>query len=60
MIPKFLEGGAYGVLNDVLSILHADDGYAQPNRYEVIINPPSLCLLYIVKFGVSLLLNSRD
>jgi len=42
MIPKFLEGGAYGVLNDLLSILHADDGYAQPNRYEVIINPPSL------------------
>ena len=41
MIPKFLEGGAYGVLNDLLSILHADDGYAQPNRYEVIINPPS-------------------
>ena len=42
MIPKFLEGGAYGVLNDLLSILHDDDGYAHPNRYEVIINPPSL------------------
>ena len=41
MIPKFLEGGAYGVLNDLVSILHDNDGYAQPNRFEVIIIPPS-------------------
>ena len=40
-IPKFLEGGAYGLLNDVLSMFHSNDGYAQPNRYEVIILPPS-------------------
>ena len=40
-IPNFLEGGAYGLLNDVLSMFHSNDGYAQPNRYEVIILPPS-------------------
>ena len=40
-IHNFLEGGAYGLLNDVLSMFHSNDGYAQPNRYEVIILPPS-------------------
>ena len=40
-IPNFLEGGAYGLLNDVLSMFQGNDGYAQPNRYEVIILPPS-------------------
>jgi len=40
-IPKFLEGGAYGILNDILSGFHNNDGYAQPNRYEAIILPPS-------------------
>ena len=40
-IPKFLEGGAYGLLNDILSGFHNNDGYAQPNRYEAIILPPS-------------------
>ena len=39
-IPKFLEGGAYGILNDILSGFHNNDGYAQPNRYEAIILPP--------------------
>ena len=36
-IPKFLEGGAFAVLNDILSGFHDDNGYAQPNRYEVLI-----------------------
>ena len=40
-IPKFLEGAAFGVLNDVLSGFHDDNGYAQPNRYEILILPPA-------------------
>ena len=40
-IPSFLEAGAYGVLNDVLSIMRSNEGYAQPNRYEVVIVPPT-------------------
>ena len=40
-IPKFLEGAAFGILNDVLSGFHDDNGYAQPNRYEVLILPPA-------------------
>ena len=41
-IPKFLEAGAFGVLNDVISGFRDDNGYAQPNRYEIIILPPSI------------------
>ena len=37
---NFVQGTAFGVLNDLLSTLHSDDGYAQPNRYEVVINGP--------------------
>ena len=40
LIPKFLEGGAYGVLNDILSVYHLKDGHALPNRWEVIIHGP--------------------
>jgi hypothetical protein len=40
-IPKFLEGGAFGVINDILAGFHDDNGYAQPNRYEVLILPPA-------------------
>ena len=39
-VAKFLEGGAFGVLNDDLSIYRSNEGYAQPNRYEVLILPP--------------------
>ena len=39
-IPNFLEGTAFGVLNDFISGFHSDDGYAQPNRYEVVIVAP--------------------
>ena len=40
-IPNFLEGTAFGVLNDILSAFHSNEGYAQPNRYEVLILPPA-------------------
>ena len=36
-IPNFLEGTAFGVLNDVLSVFHSNEGFAQPNKYEVLI-----------------------
>ena len=42
-IPNFIEGTAFGILNDFLSGFRSDDGYAQPNRYEVVIvAPPKL------------------
>ena len=37
---KFLEGTAFGALNNILSEMHSEDGYALPNRFEVIITPP--------------------
>ena len=40
-IGKFLEGTAYGVINEVLSGFRSDSGYAKPSRYEVTLNPPS-------------------
>jgi hypothetical protein len=40
-IPKFLEAGAFGVINDILAGFHDDNGYAQPNRYEILILPPA-------------------
>ena len=39
-LAKFLEGGAFGILNDILSEFHSDEGYAIPNRFEVMIFPP--------------------
>ena len=39
-IARFLEGTAFGVLNDILSTFHSEDGYAIPNRFEVLIIPP--------------------
>tara|TARA_B100001564_G_scaffold281139_1_gene243505 strand:+ start:434 stop:1159 length:726 start_codon:yes stop_codon:yes gene_type:complete len=38
-LNKSLEGFAFGVLNEFLSILH-DDAYARPNRFEVVVKPP--------------------
>ena len=40
-IPHFIEAGAFGLLNDVLSGFHSNNGYAQPNRFEILILPPS-------------------
>jgi len=41
IVPQFLEGAAFGVMNDIISSFHSKDGYAQPNRYEVLIFPPA-------------------
>ena len=41
IVPQFLEGAAFGTLNDILSTFHTNEGYAQPNRYEVLIFPPA-------------------
>ena len=38
---NFFEGTAIGVLNDILSAFHSNEGYASPNRYEVNLFPPS-------------------
>ena len=40
-IPNFIEAGAFGLLNDVLSLFHSNNGYAQPNRFEILILPPT-------------------
>ena len=40
--PKFLEGAAFGVLNDILAGFRVNEGYAVPNKYEVMIHPPQL------------------
>ena len=39
-LARFLEAGAFGVLNDILSTFHSDEGYAIPNRFEVLILSP--------------------
>ena len=39
-IAKFLEGGAFGVLNDILAGFRSNEGYAHPNRYEVLVLGP--------------------
>lgn len=38
---NLLDGFAYGVLNELMAGFRDNDGYASPNRYEVIITPPS-------------------
>tara|TARA_B100001564_G_scaffold86750_1_gene70501 strand:+ start:877 stop:1587 length:711 start_codon:yes stop_codon:yes gene_type:complete len=40
-LPNFIEGAAFGVLNDVLAGFRDNNGFAQPNRYEIIIIPPA-------------------
>ena len=40
-IPHFIEAGAYGLLNDVLAGFHSNNGYAQPNRFEILLLAPS-------------------
>ena len=39
-IAKFLEGGAFGVLNDIIAGFNSNEGYSQPNRYEVLVLGP--------------------
>ena len=40
-IGGFLEGTAYGVINEVLSGFRDNTGFAKPSRYEVTLHPPS-------------------
>ena len=40
-VPNFLEGTAFGVLNDIISSYHDNNGYAQPNKFDVVITPPA-------------------
>ena len=40
-MANFIEGTAFGVLNDVLSAFRSNEGYALPSRYEVLIYPPA-------------------
>ena len=40
-MAQFLEAMGFGVLNDILSAFHSNEGYAQPNRYEIQIFPPT-------------------
>ena len=42
VLPKFLEGAAFGVLNDVIAGFRTNEGYAKPNHYEVILHKPAL------------------
>ena len=40
-IPQFLETAAFGALNEILAGFRDQNGYAHPNRFEVLIFPPS-------------------
>ena len=39
-LPSFIEGTAFGVLNDLLCVFRSNEGFARPNRFEVLIFPP--------------------
>ena len=39
-LAQFVESGAFGDLNHVMSTFSGDDGYALPNRFEALILPP--------------------
>ena len=39
-LPSFVEAAAFGVLNDIIGEFRSNEGYARPNRYEVLIYPP--------------------
>ena len=41
-LAQFLEAGAFGVLNNILSEFNSDNGYALPNRFEVLVLPPTV------------------
>ena len=38
---KFTEEISYAQINDFLSEFHSNNGYAQPNRFDVVITPPA-------------------
>ena len=37
----FIEGPAFAVLNEFVGMFRSDDGFARPNRYEVILSAPN-------------------
>ena len=39
--PLFLEPSTSTSINNILSTFHTNEGYAQPNKYEVLIFPPA-------------------
>ena len=41
-LARFVEGTAFGVLNNILSEFNSDEGYALPNRFEVLVFPPTV------------------
>ena len=42
-LAGFVEAGAFGNYNEILSSFHSEGGYALPNRFEVLIlSPPKL------------------
>ena len=40
--PYFVEPLTSTGINNILSTFHTNEGYAQPNRYEVLIFPPDV------------------
>ena len=40
-MSDFVDALGFGVLNEILAGFRSNEGYAQPNKYEVMINPPS-------------------
>ena len=59
-IPNFLEGTAYGVLNDILSSYHDNNGYALPNRFDVLnLTPSSVSTLVLPSDSMSGLAPSK-
>ena len=60
---------AFGALNEFLATFNSGDGYSRPNRYEVVMKPPSGTLgsnqvsrmaLFLVVFGQSNASNSQS
>jgi hypothetical protein len=41
LMSDFVDALGFGALNAVLAAFRSNEGYAQPNKYEVMINPPS-------------------
>ena len=50
-LARFLEGGAFGVLNDILSTFHSEDAYAVPNRFECLVLPPKTTTMTLSEGG---------
>ena len=40
-LAQFLEAGAFGILNNLIGEHNSDQGYGLPNRFEVLVFPPS-------------------